>query len=773
LKTLSSLFNQEFIAVKKTGNEYRVVSKQAAELSIDFRKRGETPFVLATKEFHPNYEKFAVKMRELRAKYHYLAWPFGLIRDSAFQYKDKEIYVLMEDAPHLIIVGSVGSGKSETGKAICAQLKYAYGDEVEFYFVSAKDDLGTIARYLSPLPLAIGGKGDDPLVEVANVFSRVMNIYRERNDLFKKTAELRGAECNSIAQYRALTGEKLADVILVIDEFPRLNQFLDYETNSLIVGTLANMLYTFLAVARFTGVHVVLMAQEARQNTGSMPAHIKSNIPTRLIHRVEAKDLAYLDAPEISVTEYKNNGDFFAIGVPGLVCSLTGRSHAPLVHPYLGPGAGEMYKTISTLPDDYIKPALDQDFIYSTGEERDLQKMELQQLYKRVKKVFFTEAGFTDEKLLVESYSYLNSKLLSVEFKHKNHPDYTFGVGFLDPEDVNDTLADSISSITNCQFIILFTLKELSGPAKKTLMEVSKSVGGNVLIFDQSVYKKPLQMEMLRSIEGKALDKWLLNQIEDRLRLIKESLAQLEELDGQVNEEVSAPLSATGGKSPSITDLNKIVAVNPGKSDAKKRKKGRDFEILIRDTLNAQGYNVELIENLKAQGQLPILNKSYQDQGADLIGTTPLGAGILIQAKCWKNMPINNEVVLKFAGSIVFYGKVRSISEQWIIGTSHFTQDAKEAARNCNIKLLGKQEMKTLIKRANDMSKLAISEDLSSMEEDEPELIEEVKVEDAVIEPVKAAEPVQEEAKVVTLAEAPARKRGRPKKVKEDKPVAS
>jgi hypothetical protein len=524
-------YGGEFSYIMRDGNVFKAVAYKPTVLRIPF---GETPLDSNTGELKTSWNKLLDKMRDAFKKTHDLHWCLGEIRDASFVYEDTDIIVPFDLVPHMLVLGSTGSGKTETMKSMAVHLAAAYGENVEIYFGSEKGDYLTFAKYLSPTDMALPYH-EDYLIEFANIFAYVKNEYDRRVQLFKTTP----GECKNIQAYRSITGKVLPSIVIFIDEFSTLNKEISFQENMQSAGTIADRIDKITAVYRYSGIHLILGTQEARQNTGSMPSKLKTNLGAKLLHKSNAQDLEYLGA-KIEQSEFQNGkGAFFIMGVPGLSCQVSNNQLAPVRIPYCGQSAEKLLSKI-TEPKPKNRP-FDYDLIYNQGESK---KDDVQALYKKIKKLFFDRASFTT-KLLVENSSYVDKKLISVEISSKAFPNMSFYSGIVGKDDVCSTLYEAVSEHEGRA--IVFVTDNLKA---STINEAAEECPFLVLLQDKD-YSKALAYEMQLAVDNKPSSMWLKNYINAK---VMPSLGEIDDIDGEPKE-TDQPLKVIKGTAQIDTEV--------------------------------------------------------------------------------------------------------------------------------------------------------------------------------------------------------------------------
>lgn len=176
----------------------------------------------------------------------------------------------IEKAPHMLVAGATGSGKSVCLNGIIVSLLYQNGpDELKLIMVDPKRvELGVYAGipHLLVPPIV---KAD----EAVNALKWAVREMERRLDYLSKFG------ARDIDSYNKKSKEKLPRIIIVIDELADLMIQNKREVEAVIVR-IAQM-------ARAAGIHLILATQ--RPSVDVITGTIKANIPTRLAFAVASQ----------------------------------------------------------------------------------------------------------------------------------------------------------------------------------------------------------------------------------------------------------------------------------------------------------------------------------------------------------------------------------------------------------------------------------------------------------------------------------------------------
>jgi S-DNA-T family DNA segregation ATPase FtsK/SpoIIIE len=183
------------------------------------------------------------------------------------------------EAPHLLIAGTTGSGKSVCLNTILASILLHYRpSDVQLLLVDPK--MVEMSQY-NGIPHLLHPVITDPK-EAARVLEYLVGEMGRRNDLFRRHGVRNIDSYNTkIALMKSdeTTAERLSYIVVVVDELGDL---------ALAKGVDIETLLTRLAqMARAAGIHMVLATQ--RPSVDVIVGKTKANFPTRIAFRVATK----------------------------------------------------------------------------------------------------------------------------------------------------------------------------------------------------------------------------------------------------------------------------------------------------------------------------------------------------------------------------------------------------------------------------------------------------------------------------------------------------
>ena len=199
-----------------------------------------------------------------------------------------EVYMVdLAKAPHMLIAGATGQGKSVGLNAIVTSLLYKkHPAELKFVIVDPKKVEFSVYAPIEKHFLAKLPDGDDAIItDVTKVVQTLNSLCVEmdtRYDLLKK------AGCRNVKEYnekfikRKLNPEKghhyMPYIVIIIDEFGDLIMTAGKEVE-LPICRIAQL-------ARAVGIHAIIATQ--RPTTNIITGTIKANFPARVAFRVAA-----------------------------------------------------------------------------------------------------------------------------------------------------------------------------------------------------------------------------------------------------------------------------------------------------------------------------------------------------------------------------------------------------------------------------------------------------------------------------------------------------
>ena len=248
--------------------------------AVDVRVEAPIPGKSAIGIEVPNENRAMVSLKQVLASDEYRSHPsrlaFGLGKDIA----GKCVVTDLINAPHLLIAGATGSGKSVClHSAIVSILMRARPDEVQFIIIDPKrvelSIYDGIPHLMAPVVYSVK--------QAADVLRKAIREMEKRYDKFALKGATNLAEYNALADmpkdHPADEFSPLPRVVIVIDELADLMMQSRNEFEFAICR--------IAQLARATGIHLLVATQ--RPSVKIITGNIKANIPTRIALTVAAR----------------------------------------------------------------------------------------------------------------------------------------------------------------------------------------------------------------------------------------------------------------------------------------------------------------------------------------------------------------------------------------------------------------------------------------------------------------------------------------------------
>ncbi len=181
----------------------------------------------------------------------------------------KNIYMDLADAPHLLVAGTTGSGKSVwLNVAITSLLCTKTPKEVKFLMVDPKrvelkfyEDIPHLAK-----PIAYEPAEADLLLDYA------------LEEMDRRFIILQNTKCRDIKTYNSTSVHKMPFIVFIIDEFSDLMMTAKFKK------VFEDKIIRLAQKSRAVGIHLVLSTQKPLRTV--VTSLIKSNLPSRISFRV-------------------------------------------------------------------------------------------------------------------------------------------------------------------------------------------------------------------------------------------------------------------------------------------------------------------------------------------------------------------------------------------------------------------------------------------------------------------------------------------------------
>lgn len=184
-------------------------------------------------------------------------------------------YFEINKAPHMLVAGSTGSGKSVCiNNIITSILMRAKPEEVKMVLVDPKK---VELNCYEGVPHLMRPVVTDPK-KAAVALQKICDIMDERYEMFASTGTRNIGSYNEYIEHHPNKGEKLPFILVIIDELADLMMVASKEVEGAIMR--------ITQLARAAGIHLIVATQ--RPSTDVITGLIKSNIPTRVSFMVSS-----------------------------------------------------------------------------------------------------------------------------------------------------------------------------------------------------------------------------------------------------------------------------------------------------------------------------------------------------------------------------------------------------------------------------------------------------------------------------------------------------
>lgn len=216
----------------------------------------------------------------------------GSLNVIAGQTPDGEFEIIdIAGAPHMLIAGTTGSGKTIFLQSMLISLLYQYSaDDLELLIVDPKQ---TDFIFFEGIPHLYGGKVVIDAEEALEMLQRINSVDKE-----ERTAALRSCRSKDIDSYNLKNPDKkMKRLVIVIDEYSDLIQAAEMN------GTrkdFENNLLMLLQRVRNLGIHLIIATQRpsAQIVTGKLKAVIPFRVSFRLPSHTDSQTILDMSGAE-------------------------------------------------------------------------------------------------------------------------------------------------------------------------------------------------------------------------------------------------------------------------------------------------------------------------------------------------------------------------------------------------------------------------------------------------------------------------------------------
>ncbi|TAJ12388.1 DNA translocase FtsK [Marinilabiliaceae bacterium JC017] len=246
----------------------------------------------------PNSEPEVVSMRTIIASKKFQNTKYELPIAFGKTISNDTFVLDLAKAPHMLVAGATGQGKSVGLNAIITSLLYKkHPSQLKFVLVDPKKVELNIYAQIENHFLAKMPDEEDPIItdvqKVVNTLNSLTIEMDDRYDLLKKAHARNIKEYNHKFVKRQLNPEKghrfLPYIVVIIDEFADLIMTAGKEVE-MPIARIAQL-------ARAVGIHMIIATQ--RPSTNIITGVIKANFPTRVAFKVASMidSRTILDSP--------------------------------------------------------------------------------------------------------------------------------------------------------------------------------------------------------------------------------------------------------------------------------------------------------------------------------------------------------------------------------------------------------------------------------------------------------------------------------------------
>ncbi|MEC0238375.1 FtsK/SpoIIIE domain-containing protein [Paenibacillus dokdonensis] len=203
-----------------------------------------------------------------------------------------------QHAPHTLIAGATGSGKSVLLQNLILDICVTNSkDLAHIYLIDPK--YGVDYMHLADLPHLVEGIIDDQ-----NKATQILeDLVVEMNDRYQKFKEIK---VNNLKDYnsKVANGEKLPLIFLIHDEFAEWMLVDEYKS------AVSSIVQRLGVKARAAGIHLIFAAQ--RPDANVLPVQLRDNLGNRLILRVESVGTSEISLGEKGAEKLLGKGHMVA-----------------------------------------------------------------------------------------------------------------------------------------------------------------------------------------------------------------------------------------------------------------------------------------------------------------------------------------------------------------------------------------------------------------------------------------------------------------------------
>lgn len=700
---ISKEYDKDYIFVTENDNTtYEIHCSKPATLTIP---KGDT--IVRNLDSWKN--GVVQHLRDLWDKEKQFYWYFGDLRDASYTLDNNEMIISGDDLIHGMIIGTSGSGKSESVKTMCITMQAAYGNKIEIYYANGAQstDLDALCSSYSPIgkeaAKPYGNSEDEMLSRLLHILSNAESIKEKRDTLFKEASAVHGIECKKVVEYRKITGDEIPEIIIVIDEFAGYSALFDYDASVSTVGSVAYYLQTGFSQYRKFGIHFLIATQEMKAK--SIPRRLFSNISGGLVMKVIETDYKYMsDQLDFNfeglnpVGFFKGDGMFWNSKIK---CRVTGKSRIPVSMPFIGSDTIELINAVGNKIDQKLKK--DYDINILTLDDKDLSQGGFENKSKKLQNTI-EKCFLIREKWIVTRKENPTHRIINLYAKYKGEAD-----GVLDREKTIRIAFANVDEVLSSNFEERL-LRDDGEPADLTIFFInSKTTPKNIddlkrilegdnstLCLFQNVFTPSIReaYEYYKAKDNTEVFNKLLNSIE-----VKNHARAKKEIDELYSNKISPAIV-------SVAILNKI------RKQEGAAKKGESFEDLFlameaadnHDSVHGKELALKGIVNLK-------LANAQADGGLDVVRWIDREKKICIgfQLKNQISRSLSTDTIDKLRKTRELYQNLGITFKSFmLITTGDITTQARDEAEKLGFIVVNGKQLDSIIRSMGTQSQVKL-----------------------------------------------------------------
>lgn len=183
----------------------------------------------------------------------------------------KDLFCNLAEMPHMLVAGSTGSGKTVFLHSLLISLLKTHRTPDELQILLSSSGSEDFIAY-NKLPHLIGGKVINSAIEATEIIrTTVIQEFERRADILTQ------ARVPNILEYNRISANKMAPIVVIIDEFADLtDELLTKQDKEAFFAPIKRI----AQIGRKRGIHLVLCTQ--RPSATLVPSNIKSQINGRV-----------------------------------------------------------------------------------------------------------------------------------------------------------------------------------------------------------------------------------------------------------------------------------------------------------------------------------------------------------------------------------------------------------------------------------------------------------------------------------------------------------